>query len=81
MPSSIEHLRNAIIDKIMTISNKDYLTTLNDLIESSISENDVIPLSSDQIEMLKMSDKDIKNGNLITQHDLDKEDLEWLKAL
>jgi hypothetical protein len=33
MPSSIDHLRNAIIDKLMAISNKDYLVALNKLME------------------------------------------------
>jgi hypothetical protein len=66
MPSSIDHLRNAIIDKLMAISNKDYL---------------VVELSPEQILMLKMSDNDIKNGNVIAQDDLDEEDLKWLKAL
>ena len=81
MPSSIDHLRNVIIDKLMAISNKDYLTALNKLIENSSLENDVVQLSPEQILMLKMSDDDIKNGNVFDHIDLDKEDLKWLKAL
>ena len=80
MPSSIDHLRNAIIDKLMAISNKDYLVALNKLMESAV-ENDVLELSPEQILMLEMSDNDIENGNVIAQDDLDKEDLKWLKAL
>lgn len=80
MPSSIDHLRNAIIDKLMAISNKDYLVALNKLMESAV-EKDVVELSPEQILMLEMSDNDIKNENVITQDDLDKEDLKWLKAL
>ena len=80
MPSSIDHLRNAIIDKLMAISNKDYLAALNKLMESAV-ENDVVELSPEQILMLEMSDNDIKNGNVIAQDDLDKADLKWLKAL
>lgn len=79
MPSSIDHLRNAIIDKLMAISNKDYLVALNKLMESAV-ENDVVELSPEQILTLEMSDNDIKNGNVIAQDDLDKEDLKWLKA-
>lgn len=81
MPSSIDHLRNTIIDKLMAISNKDYLIALNKLIENSSVENDTVELSAEQILMLKMSDNDIKNGDVIDQQDLDKEDLKWLKAL
>ena len=80
MPSSIDHLRNAIIDKLMAISNKDYLVALNKLMESAV-EKDVVELSPEQILMLEMSDNDIKNENVIAQDDLDKEDLKWLKAL
>ena len=80
MPSSIDHLRNAIIDKLMAISNKDYLVALNKLMESAV-EDDVVQLSPEQISMLKMSDNDIKNENVIAQDDLDKEDLKWLRAL
>lgn len=81
MPSSIDHLRNTIIDKLMAISNKDYLIALNKLIENSSVENDIAELSAEQILMLKMSDHDIKNGDVIDQQDLDKEDLKWLKVL
>ena len=81
MPSSIDHIRNTIIDKLMAISNRDYLIALNKLVENSSVENDVVQLSSEQIMMLKMSDNDIKNGNVIDQNDLDKEDLKWLKTL
>ena len=81
MPSSIDHIRNTIIDKLMAISNREYLIALNKLVENSSVENDVVQLSSEQIMMLKMSDNDIKNGNVIDQNDLDKEDLKWLKTL
>ncbi len=81
MPSSVDHIRNTIIDKLMAISNRDYLIALNKLVESSSVENDVEQLSPEQIIMLKMSDNDIKNGNVIDQNDLDKEDLKWLKTL
>jgi hypothetical protein len=80
MPSSTDHLKNAIIDKLMAISNKDYLVALNKLMESAV-ENAVVELSPEQILMLEMSDNDIENGNVIAQDDLDKEDLKWLKAL
>lgn len=39
MPSSIDHLRNVIIDKLKAISSKDYLTLLNKLVEHSVVEN------------------------------------------
>lgn len=74
-------LRNNIIDKLLTISNKDYLSALYKLIESSAVDNDIVKLSDEQILMLKLSDKDIEAGRLISQEDLDKSDAQWLKGL
>jgi len=77
----IDLLRDSIIDKLLTISNKDYLSALYQLINKSSMINDAVELSEEQIIMLKMSDEDIQNGNLISQLELDKSDLKWLKEL
>ena len=37
-----------------------------------------VDFTSEQIEMLMMSEEDIKYGRLITQEELDKSDKEWL---
>jgi hypothetical protein len=74
-------LRNNIIDKLLTISNKDYLLALYQLVESSAVDNDIVKLSDEQILMLKLSDKDIEAGRLISQEELDKSDMQWLKGL
>jgi hypothetical protein len=74
-------LRNNIIDKLLTISNKDYLSALYQLVESSAVDNDIVKLSDEQILMLKLSDKDIEAGRLISQEELDKIDMQWLKGL
>ncbi|HPS46223.1 MAG TPA: hypothetical protein PKZ43_02265 [Bacteroidales bacterium] len=74
-------LRNNIIDKLMTISNKDYLSALFKLINSSTVDKDIVKLTDEQVLMLQLSDKDIKNGKLISQNQLDKSDLKWLKEL
>jgi hypothetical protein len=77
---TIHHIRNGIIDKLLTISNKDYLKALSQLLEKS-TDKGVINLSEEQILMLKLSDKDINEGKLISQVELDKMDLKWLKEL
>lgn len=63
MPSSIDHLRNAIIDKLMAISNKNYLVALNKLMDSAV-ENDVAKevLPKHVIEGIKRGQDQIKNG-------------------
>jgi hypothetical protein len=77
--STVNHLRNGIIDKLLTISNKNYLAALYQLVENSASEEDIIQLSEEQLMMLQLSDKDIQSGKVISQNQLDKDDLKWLK--
>jgi hypothetical protein len=77
--STVNHLRNEIIDKLLTISNKNYLTALYQLVENSTTKEDIIQLSEEQLMMLKLSDKDIQLGKVISHNQLDKDDLKWLK--
>lgn len=43
-------------------------------------QHDKIKLTKEQKLMLEMSENDILKGKLISQSDLDKSDLEWLKG-
>ena len=79
--SAADNIRNNIIDKLLTISNKDYLSALYQLVSTSSVNEDIVQLSESQILMLNMSDEDIKNGRIIPHDELDKIDLEWLKSL
>jgi len=79
--TTVDNIRNSIIDKLLTISNKDYLKALDQLINKSSVDRDIIHLSEDQILMLNMSDDDIKNNRVFSQEELDKSDVEWLKSL
>jgi len=78
--ATVDTLRDHIIDKLLTISNKEYLSALNQLVESSSVDKGLVNLTPEQISMLKLSDQDIENGRLISQDQLDKNDLEWLKG-
>ena len=79
--ATIDHIRNGIINKLLTISNKNYLAALSQLVENSSTEKDTAMLTEEQILMLQLCDKDIKSGKLINQVQLDKSDLKWLKEL
>jgi hypothetical protein len=72
-------LRNNIIDKLLTITNKDYLSALYQLVNTNSADGDTVTLTEEQILMLQLSDRDIKSGKLISQSQLDKDDLQWLK--
>jgi hypothetical protein len=79
--SSLDNLRNSIIDKLLTITNKDYLSALHKLIENSAIDESSVKLTKEQKVMLQLSVKDIKNKRLISQSQLDKNDRKWLKEL
>ena len=75
---SIDLIKNSLIDKILTIKNQDFLVALEKLIDSSSTANKV-ELTEEQKLMLLMSEDDIKAGRLISQDELDNNDLSWLK--
>lgn len=79
--ATADNIRNNIIDKLLTISNEDYLSALYQLVEKSNADDDVVKLTKEQRKMLEFSEQDIKNGDLISQEQLDKEDKKWLKEL
>jgi len=78
--ATVDTLRNNLIDKLLTISNKDYLQALNQLVENSSVEHNAVKLTEEQILMLQLSDKDIEAGRLISQEELDKKYLKWLAS-
>ena len=79
--ATVDNIRNGLIDKIMSIKNKDFLVALDKLITSSSSESEIVELTKEQKIMLKMSEEDIKNGQLISQERMDKRNLEWLNEM
>ena len=79
--ATIDNIRNGLIDKILSIKNKDFLVALDKLITSSSSESEIVELTKEQKEMLEMGEQDITNGKLISQKAMDKRNLEWLNAM
>jgi hypothetical protein len=79
--ATIDKIRNKVIDKILSIRNKEFLETLDKLISFSASESEVVKLTDEQKEMLQMSEEDIKYGRLISQEEMDKRNLEWLDGM
>lgn len=73
-----DKIRSGLIDKILTIRNKDFLIALDNLISSSSADTEIVELTAEQKKMLEMSETDIKNGRLISQEAMDKRNLEWL---
>ncbi len=74
---TLENLRTRLIDRIMVAENEDLLAAIEGILNSTESD-ERLKLDSYQIEMLLMSEKDIENGNLISESDLKKTDSEWM---
>lgn len=79
--ATVDKIRSGLIDKILTIRNKDFLIALDNLISSSSTDNELMELTTEQKKMLEMSELDIQNGRLISQEAMDKRNLEWLNGL
>jgi hypothetical protein len=79
--ATIDKIRNRVIDKILSIRNKEFLETLDKLISSNESESDIVKLSVEQKKMLQMSEEDIENGRLVSQEEMDKRNLKWLDGM
>jgi|LakMenEpi03Aug12_release.lakeMendotaPanAssembly.Ray.scaffolds.fasta_scaffold1131649_2 hypothetical protein len=79
--ATVDKIRTGLIDKILSINDKDFLEALDKLILSSKSESEIVELSNEQKIMLEMSEDDIKRGKLISQDAMDKRNVEWLNAL
>ncbi len=78
---TVDNIRNGLIDKLLSIKDKEFLMALDNLITSTSSSSEFIELTSEQKVMLEMSEEDIKNGKLISQEAMNKRNLEWLNAM
>lgn len=76
--TALENIKNGLIDRILATKNEKLLVAVNTIFESAQLE-DTISLSSEQTEMLAMSEDDILNGRLISENDLNASEPEWLR--
>lgn len=79
--ATVEQIREELIDKILSIRNKEFLQALDLLISSTSADSFDVELTREQKELLEMSEEDIKEGRVITQEELVKRNREWLYAL
>ena len=74
---TIDIVKNRLIDTIMVADNEQLLNAIENIFNSTQKE-DKLNLDSEQIEMLLMSENDIKLGNLVSDTDLKKADSKWM---
>jgi hypothetical protein len=75
--TTLDILKNNLIDKILATQNEKLLSSLFGIFESSNKEEKII-LTSEQLEILMMSENDIKKGNLFSEDDLKSMDGKWI---
>ncbi len=75
--TTLNSIKNRLIDKILAARNEQFLEAIENIFVST-QKDEPISLSSEQIEMLMMSDEDIRNDNLISESELNKLDKKWL---
>lgn len=66
-----------IFDKLKNIEDVGLLEKIRNLLKNADTSGSY-QFEQYEIDMLKESEDDIKYGRVISQEDLDKEDLEWL---
>ena len=75
--NALENIKNSLIDKILATRNEQLLEAIKSIFDSTQAE-EIIALSTEQIEMLSMSEDDIENGKLVSESELIKSDSKWL---
>lgn len=72
-------IKHRLIDKIMSTNNEKILSAIDQLLDSIETPQEKTSLTKEQKWMLEMSEEDLKNGKTISQQELDKNNLTWLK--
>ena len=75
--NALENIKNSLIDRILATRNERLLDAIKNIFDSTQSE-EMIALSTEQIEMLSMSEKEIEDGKLVSESELNKRDSKWL---
>ena len=74
--NALDNIKNNLIDRILATKNERLLEAINSIFDSTQSE-EIVALSSEQIEMLLISEEDIQTGKIISESELSKRDSEW----
>jgi predicted transcriptional regulator len=70
-------LKLEIFDKLKSVEDESLLKKIMDLLKTA-DQNKIYPLNEYELDLVKEGEEDIKAGRVISQEQLDKEDLEWL---
>ncbi|WP_298514451.1 hypothetical protein [uncultured Kordia sp.] len=74
---ALDKIKNKLIDQILVTKNEKLLSAIENIFSATSTEEKLV-LDSYQIEMLMMSEKDIEEGRLISESDIEEQDSEWM---
>ena len=74
---STQQLRNLLIDKISGIRDEKYLMAIKTILDTNFPEQEPYKFSSEQEKEVRIAMEQAKNGQVISNEQLEKED-EWL---
>lgn len=77
---SILEIKLEIFDKLKDVEDITLLNRIMDLLKN-IDQTEVYQLNEFELNIIRESEEDIKAGRVISQEQLDKEDLEWISKL
>lgn len=80
MAIQADNLRYALLDKLISIRDIDLLKKVNDLIGNVDVDKTVFKVTDGQRQMLMRSEEDIRNGNIISDEELNAEEDQWLNG-
>jgi len=75
--AALDVIKNSLIDRILATNNEKLLNAISSIFDST-QIDEIVSLSSEQKEMLQMSEKDIENGDIVSESELNKTDSKWL---
>ena len=75
--TTLTETKNRLIDRILISKDEKFLKAIENIFVS-VQKEDTVSMTSEQIEILNMSEQDIKDGNLIFETELIKADAQWM---
>lgn len=76
----VNDLKYNLLDKLISVRDIDILQKINDLIGSVDINSSIFKVTDAQKQMLMKSEEDIRNGNVISNDDLNAEEDQWLNG-
>jgi len=76
----VNDLKYSLLDKLISVRDINVLQKINDLIGPVDINSPVFKVTDAQKQMLMKSEEDIRNGNIISDDELNAEEDRWLNG-